>query len=167
MAQRVRLLKFAPELQDSLSHDKISVSNAEVLNRLAAHPERLKGALEKTMTENLTTLQATEMVQAILADIELNEDVATYMNSEEYLIHVHSVALDVRLSDMKSRICPLCLVPASIVESEDCDYTCTKCRWNPNTYEQPFNGIVRRVRARILRRQGKFIPSWANSGPGA
>jgi ParB family chromosome partitioning protein len=159
VAQRVRLLSFPLELQNLLSRDKISVSNAEVLNRLAAYPEHLKSALENVMSGNLTTQQTTEIVQVILRDIKLDEDIAEYVQSEEYLMFLHTAQLDMRLSDaVKPKACPLCL-QTELVEStkEDGGYECPMCGYNSNTYEQPFNDIMRRIRARRLRKQGKFF----------
>jgi len=159
VAQRVRLLSFPLELQNLLSHDKISVSNAEVLNRLAAYPEHLKSTLQNMMTGNLTTQQTTEMVQITLRDIKLEKDIAQYVQSEEYLMFLHTAQLDMRLSDaVKPKACPLCL-QAELVEStkEDGGYDCPVCGYNSNTYEQPFNDIMRRIRARRLRKQGKFF----------
>ncbi len=159
VAQRVRLLSFPIELQNSLSRDKISASNAEVLNRLAAYPDDLKGVLEKVTSENLTTQQTTEMVQENLRDIKIDEDRIKFVQSEEFLMFIHTVEWDMRLSGaVKPKACHVCL-QAELVEStkEDGGYECPKCGYNSNTFEQPFIDLVRRIRARRLRRQRKFF----------
>jgi len=157
VAQRVRLLNFAPELKDSLSHDKISVSNAEALNRLASYPSYLKIALEKVISEKLTTSQATEMVNTMLDDIRLDQDVDRFTHSEQFLFYVHRIATDAIENGIPTKSCPVCF-GSSLEETAFGGLICRRCGWKSETIDDAFFHIMRRVRARMLRRQGSNIP---------
>ena len=157
VAQRIRLLNFAPELRESLSHDKISGSNAEALNRLAGYPNYLKIALEKTISGKRTTSQTTEMVNTMLADIKLDQDIDKFTHSEQFLFYVHRIATDVLENGIYTKCCPVCYYD-HVVDTCYGGYTCSRCGWKSETLDDAFFDILKRVRARMLRRQGSNVP---------
>jgi ParB family chromosome partitioning protein len=153
VSQTIRILGFPESLQDLLSHDKISPTHAEALNRLAEDPTLLNQAIRNVIDRRLTTVQTEQTIQDLLEQRKLRKDILDYVTSEDFI----STLCDMLPNPPAPKVCPLCGY-AELYDDAQERLACKRCGWTEEASKK-LSDLCHRIREYKLKKLG-LRPYW-------
>jgi len=153
VAQRLRLLTFPPELQESVSRDTITPTHAESVARLVNEPSLLKEAIHKVVEQELTTSETEELVSELMEKETLHKRIRQYLTSEEHILGLQYLFIRMTLDPSDTGCCPVCDHLVIYEESNLQRIVCESCGWEFGIGYGPLFELVEHIRK--LRRARK------------